>query len=159
MSSNFSGTGRCYRAPVDIRICRVACALTTALAPGTMYCPDQPSFRLMDHVVMADVVEIHVPLVPAPGTAPGAYPFPWIDQVEDFLVKLEDEGTVEVYDDGEECGDSYLFFLAGANEASLLAAASRVATLGGVPAGAFAVVTDDGAPECGMGRRVDLPVS
>ncbi|MEU5941163.1 hypothetical protein ABZ807_18660 [Micromonospora sp. NPDC047548] len=106
---------------------------------------------------MADIVEIHVPLAPAPDIAPDIYPFPWIDQVEDFLAELEDEGTIEVYDDGEEHGDVYIFFITGANEASLLAAASRVATLSGVPAGAFAMVTDDRAPEFGMGRRFDLP--
>lgn len=108
---------------------------------------------------MARIVEIHVPLTPAPGLEPGAYAFPWIDQVEDFLVDLEDEGIVEVYDDGEEVDDVYVFFIAGATEASLLAAASRVAALDGVPAGVFAMVTDDEAAEYGMGRRVDLPVS
>ncbi|SNS96975.1 hypothetical protein SAMN06264365_1313 [Actinoplanes regularis] len=112
----------------------------------------------MDHVVMAEIVEIHVPLVPTEGLAPGAYPFPWIDQVEDLLAGLEEEGTVEVYDDGEEYGDVYIFFITGADEAALLSAASRVAVLGGVPAGTFAIITDDEASEFGMGRRVDLPV-
>ncbi|SBT39012.1 hypothetical protein [Micromonospora narathiwatensis] len=108
---------------------------------------------------MADIVEIHVPLAPTPDTAPDVYPVAWIDQVEDFLIELEDEGAVEVYDEGEEYGDVYIFFITGANEASLLAAASRVATLDSVPAGAFAMVTDERAPELGMGRRVDLPLS
>lgn len=58
---------------------------------------------------MAGIVEIHVPLVPVEGLAPGSYPFPWIEQVEDFLVELEEEGAVEVYDDGEEHGDAYIF--------------------------------------------------
>ncbi|MBQ1051945.1 hypothetical protein KBX50_26235 [Micromonospora sp. C51] len=107
---------------------------------------------------MASIVEIHVPLVPTPGLDPGVYAFPWIDQVEDFLVDLEDEGAVEVYDDGEELGDVYVFFIAGATEATLLTAASRVATLDSVPTGAFAIVTDDGAPD-GTGRRIDLPVA
>jgi hypothetical protein len=113
---------------------------------------------MMDHVVMADVVEIHVPLVPALGLPPDAYPFPWIDQVEDFLAGLEEQGEVEVRDDGEEDGDAYLFFIAGADEAVLLAAASRVSSLDGVPAGVFAMVTDDEAEAFGMGRRVDLPL-
>ncbi|MEV6810546.1 hypothetical protein [Micromonospora sp. NPDC051296] len=64
---------------------------------------------------------------------------------------------VEVYDDGEEFRGSYVFFITGATEASLLAAASRVATLDGVPAGAFAMVTDDKAPEFGAGQQVHLP--
>jgi hypothetical protein len=36
-------------------------------------------------------------------------------------------------------------------------AASQVAALDGVPAGVFAMVTDDAAEEFGLGRRVDLP--
>ncbi|WP_106330137.1 hypothetical protein [Actinoplanes italicus] len=106
---------------------------------------------------MADtVVEIHVPLTPNPGLQPGDYPFPWIDTVEEFLSELEDDGTVEVPDDGEEFGDVYVFVIRGAGEADLLAAASRVAALDDVPAGAFAMVTDDEAPEWGLGRRVPL---
>lgn len=107
---------------------------------------------------MARILEIHVPLTAAPGVEPGAYAYPWIDQVEDFLVDLEDEGAVEVYDDGEEIGDAYVFFIAGATEADLLTAARRVATLDGVPAGVFALVNDDGPPG-GPGRRVDLPAA
>lgn len=38
----------------------------------------------------------------------------------------------------------------------LLSAAARVATLGGVPAGAFAVVTDENSTRFGTGRRVAL---
>ncbi|WP_328470984.1 hypothetical protein OHA21_06060 [Actinoplanes sp. NBC_00393] len=108
---------------------------------------------------MTDVVEIHVPLTPAENLAPAAYPFPWIDQIEEFLVELEEDGAVEVYDDGEEYGDVYIFFITGTDQAGLLSAASRVATLDGVPAGAFAMVTDDEAAEFGLGRRVDLPVA
>lgn len=104
------------------------------------------------------VVEIHVPLLPTPHLPDGAYPFPWIETVEDFLAGLEDQGDVEVFDDGEEHGDAYVFFITGAGEVRLLAVASRVATLPGVPAGAFAVVSDDGAEEFGLGRRVTLPL-
>ena len=38
------------------------------------------------------------------------------------------------------------------------AAASRVACLDGVPAGAFAMLTEEGAEEIGMGRRVNVPL-
>jgi len=82
----------------------------------------------------------------------------WIDDVGDFMIDLEEELGLEEYDDGEEFGDVYLFFIAGAPERTLLAAASRVATRAGVPAGAFAMVTDTNAPQYGMGRRVNLPV-
>jgi hypothetical protein len=109
---------------------------------------------------MADtVVEIHVPLTPAPGITPGNYPFPWIDQVEEFLAELEEDGSFEVTDDGEEFGEVYVFFIGGADEATLLGVASRVAGLEQVPAGTFAMVTDGEAAEFGLGRRVGLPLT
>ncbi|GIE82998.1 hypothetical protein Aph02nite_89480 [Actinoplanes philippinensis] len=98
------------------------------------------------------VVEIHVPMVPVSG------PHLWIDRIEEFLTELEEGGDVEVPDDGEEFGDVYVFLLGGAGEEELLAAASRAVSLPDVPAGAFAMVTDDEAPEWGLGRRVDLPL-
>ncbi|MGN9796322.1 hypothetical protein ACTMTU_35275 [Streptomyces sp. OZ13] len=104
------------------------------------------------------VVEIHVPLLPTPNLADGAYPFRWIEEVDDFLAGLEDEGDAEVFDDGEEDGDAYVFFVTGAGEDHLLTVASRVATLPGVPAGTFAVVSDDQAEEIGVGRRVTIPL-
>ncbi|WP_411078869.1 hypothetical protein [Streptomyces sp. cmx-18-6] len=116
----------------------------------------------------AVIVEIHVPLLPTPDLPDGAYAFPWIGDVEDFLADLEDEGVVEVHDEGEEHGDAYVFLLTlagdgdgtgvGAGVEELLAAASRVAAREGVPAGAFAVVSDDGAEEFGLGRRIALPL-
>jgi hypothetical protein len=88
----------------------------------------------------------------------GEYQYPWIDDVEEFLAEL-DQGGVEEVDDGEEDGDVYIFFITGGGEQALLAVASRVAELDGVPAGVFAVVTDDEAKEFGVGRRVGLPLS
>ncbi|SCF25277.1 hypothetical protein [Micromonospora mirobrigensis] len=104
------------------------------------------------------VVEIHVPLTAAAGPT-DAYPFPWIDDVQDFLEYLDEQGDVHEYDDGEEDGDVYIFFITGGSESALLRVASQVATLDRVPAGAFAIVTDDQAEEFGMGRRVALPLS
>lgn len=104
------------------------------------------------------VVEIHVPLLPTPDLPDGAYPFPWIEEVEDFLSDLEDQGGVEIFDEGEEDGDVYVFFITGAGEGDLLAVASRVATLPGVPAGTTAVVSTDDAEEFGLGPRVTLPL-
>jgi len=98
---------------------------------------------------MALLVEIHIPM-----TEYGE----WLDDVGDFMIDLEEELGLEEYDDGEQFGDVYIFFIAGASERTLLAAASRVATRKGVPAGAFAMVTDTNAPQFGMGRRVNLPV-
>lgn len=105
------------------------------------------------------VVEIHVPLTPVPDPAEGAYPFPWIDDVEDFLAAVEDEGGAEVFDEGVEDEDRYVFFVTGAEERALLEVASRLAALPGVPAGAFAVVSDEPGEEIGRGRRVELPAA
>ncbi|MBW8707188.1 hypothetical protein MBT84_46905 [Streptomyces sp. MBT84] len=87
-----------------------------------------------------------------------SYPFPWIEEVEDFSSDLEDQGDMEVSDGGEEHGDVYVAFLAGTGEGALLAVASRVATSPGVSAGANAVVSDDEAEEFGLGLRVVLPL-
>lgn len=98
---------------------------------------------------MAVLVEIHVPVAADPE---------WIDDVGDYMIDLEEELGLEEYDDGEEFGDVYIFFIAGASERTLLKAASRIATREGVPGGAFAMVTHTDAPQFGMGRRVNLPV-
>jgi hypothetical protein len=110
-------------------------------------------------VVPETVVEIHVPLVSPARLPDGAYPFPWIRVVDNFLAGLEKRGELEVFDEGEEFGRAYVFFIAGAALDRLLAVAAQVAALAVVPAGAFAVVTDDEAEEMGRGRRVKLPSS
>ncbi|MEU6076288.1 hypothetical protein [Micromonospora sp. NPDC047074] len=102
------------------------------------------------------LVEIHVPLLAAGGLSDDDYQFPWIEDIEDFLVDLEERGEVEVYDDGEEWEGVYIFFISGADVAALLAVASRVGKLQRVPRGAFAVVTDVDADGYGQGRRVAL---
>jgi len=107
-------------------------------------------------VVAETVVEIHVPLVSPADLPAGAYPFPWIRVVDDFLADLEEQGELEVFDEGEEVGRAYAFFITGADLDRLVAVAARVAALPTIPAGAFAVVTDDEAEEMGRGRRVSL---
>jgi hypothetical protein len=104
------------------------------------------------------IVEIHIPLTGKGGRMPDSpdYEFPWIDEVEEYLAEQEEKGTFEVYDDGEELGGAYLFFITGASEETLLTIAADVAALPGVPRGAFAIVTDDEAEEMGVGRRVPL---
>lgn len=101
------------------------------------------------------LVEIHVPLVATAGDAGDAADLSWIDDVEELLFGLEDQGRGEVYDDGEEFGDEYVFFVWNAPEIDLVGIAREVAQLGGVPAGAYARVTDTDA-DMGEGRRVDL---
>jgi hypothetical protein len=102
------------------------------------------------------VVEIHVPLTPIIGLPEGEDPFPWIDEVMEFITELDERGEVALYDDGGEFDDVYVFLINAASEDRLLAAAARIADLPGVPAGVFAMVTDDDAEEFGQGRRVDL---
>ncbi|MFE4424310.1 hypothetical protein [Streptomyces sp. NPDC056817] len=63
-----------------------------------------------------------------------------------------------MHDEGEEYGEAYVFFISGAAEADLLAVASRVTRVPGIPSGVFAMVTNDEAEEIGLGRRVELPL-
>ncbi|NIK55992.1 hypothetical protein [Kribbella shirazensis] len=113
------------------------------------------------------IIEIHIPLVSTgspPGTTwprstaiiPDDHPCPWIFEVEEYLAEREDDGTFAIYDDGEEFGDHYLYFITGASEEPLLTVAADVATLPGIPQGVFAIVTDDEAEEMGVGRRIPL---
>jgi uncharacterized protein YciU (UPF0263 family) len=102
------------------------------------------------------VVEVHVPLAPDPHAADDDEPFPWIDEVIEFLLQLEDDGSLEMWDDGEEWEGHFVFSLADAPEAELLAAARSIAALPGVPSGVFAMVTTSGAEDYGQGTRVEI---
>jgi hypothetical protein len=102
------------------------------------------------------VVEIHVPLTPVIGLPEGEDPFPWIDDIMEFITDLDERGEVALFDDGGEFDEVYVFLINAASEDRLLAAAARIADLPGVPAGVFAMVTDDEAEEFGLGRRVEL---
>ncbi|MFC0622625.1 hypothetical protein [Kribbella deserti] len=87
---------------------------------------------------------------------PDDYPLPWIGEVEQYLAEREAGGAFEVYDDSEELGDDFLYFITGASEEMLLAVAADVAALPGLPPGVYAIVTDDEAEEMGVGRRIAL---
>jgi len=105
------------------------------------------------------IVEIHVPLIVPKDLDEGEYPFPWIDEVMEYLAGLEDDPTADgaaMYDDGEEWNDHYVYFVHGASESSLLAVGERISQLPGVPTGAFAMVTESDAEEFGLGTRVEL---
>ena len=104
----------------------------------------------------AVVVEIHVPLTPLIGLPEGEDPFPWIDEVMDYISEVDERGEAALYDDGGEFGDVYVFLINAASEAQLLNVAARIADLPGVPAGVFAMVTDDEAEEFGQGQRIEL---
>jgi hypothetical protein len=39
------------------------------------------------------VVELHVPLTPTPGLGEDEYQFPWIDQIMDEVLALDDAGV------------------------------------------------------------------
>jgi len=102
------------------------------------------------------LVEIHVPLTPAPGLAVGDYPYPWIEDTEEFLAQIEEQGIADVYEDGEEVDGAYVFFITGASEGELIAVAARVAALPTAPGGVFAMITAVDADAHGMGERVEL---
>jgi hypothetical protein len=104
------------------------------------------------------IVEIHVPLpkLREGELGPDDDPYPWVDDVLNYLEDLDDRGEASIIDDGEEFDGAFVFSLADAPEHMLLAVATRVAGIAGVPTGVFAVVTDDLAEEFGMGRRVEL---
>lgn len=94
------------------------------------------------------VVELHLPLVQ--DALSSAEAGSWIDDVSALLQDEEAKGQLDAQGgDGEEIGQAYVFWLRGDNERTLLVVASEAARLGGVPAGAVALV---------QGRRVDLPV-
>lgn len=103
------------------------------------------------------IVEVHVPLAAdRHAAADDDDPFPWIDEVIAFLLHLEDEGSLEMWDDGEEWDGHFVFSLVDAPESELLAAARSIAALPGVPSGVFAIVTDSSAEEYGQGTRVEI---
>ncbi len=104
------------------------------------------------------VVEIHVPLpVLREGElGPDDDPYPWIDDVMNYLDDVDDRGEATIIDEGEEFDGAFVFSVADAPEQTLLAVATRVASIAGVPTGVFAVITDDLAEGFGMGRRVEL---
>lgn len=102
------------------------------------------------------VVEIHIPLTPAPDLPEDEYQFPWIGEVQDrvAVLDLESDGAEE-YDDGEELGETYAFFVTGADKAPVLLAAKRLATGSGVPVGGF-IVVNDSEGDMGEGERLEL---
>jgi hypothetical protein len=104
------------------------------------------------------VLEIHIPLTGNGGVLPGEpeYEFGWIDDIEEYLEDESSDGSFDIYDEGEDFGATYIFFVSGAAEEVLLTVARNVAVLPGIPSGAFAVVTDDQSEEMGTGRRIAL---
>ena len=103
------------------------------------------------------VVEVHVPLIPDPSAGKDEYAYPWLLDLNEHFDQL-DESDGETFDDGEEVGEDYIYFLTGQPESVLLKTASEAVRRTGVPPGAYAVVTTADAEEFGQGRRVDLPL-
>lgn len=106
--------------------------------------------------VSEPLVEVHVPLVPVEGAAEGEYSYPYLEAIEDVLFELDGQGRGEMWDDGEEFDDEYLFFISHASEEALLTLARELRALPGVPEQTYAVVSTTDAAEWGVGRRVDL---
>ena len=93
------------------------------------------------------ILELHVPLVPTKGLDEGEYQFPWIDELDEDIQQLEEQGILEIAHDSEEIDDHYVWFFGGAVDDALIDSAERLAAKDSVPAGAFAIVD---------GRRVEL---
>ena len=102
------------------------------------------------------VVEIHIPLTPDRNAQEGENPFPWIDDVSEFIAEIEESGDAFIVEEGDEFEGAYVIVITGADESTLLNIATKAANLPGVPTGVFAVVTDDEAEELGQGRREDI---
>jgi len=102
------------------------------------------------------LVEIHIPLERDPNIPEDEDPFPWIEDITQYLLDLDEGDEAAMYDDGEEFGEVYVFSINAADENTLLSIANRIANLPGVPTGVFAMVTDDDADELGQGRREDI---
>ena len=111
----------------------------------------------MEASPLSQIVEIHVPLTPPPDPPSGEYPYPWIEEVDEFLAEQGDHGDIHTYDDGEEYEDYYVFSLRGGTEDEMLRLANQVADLPGVPEGVVAFVAEDESETFGRGRRVQLP--
>jgi hypothetical protein len=102
------------------------------------------------------VVELHVPLTPTPGLGEDEYPFPWIDEIMDEVLALDEAGDAWMFDDGEEDKGEYVFFIAANTEDAGFAVAARLAAMPGLPTGIYATVSSSDVQEFGFGRRVDL---
>ena len=100
------------------------------------------------------VVEVHVPFERMPGADDDESDYPYLETIEEYLFALDGEHG-EMYDDAEEFGDEYLFFVSGASEPELIALARQIAALPGVPSGVYVTVTDSDA-DMGSGRVVEL---
>ncbi|MFI7064561.1 hypothetical protein ACIBL3_26460 [Kribbella sp. NPDC050124] len=83
------------------------------------------------------VVEIHVPLIATGAPIGSTWPrssaivpddvdCPWIFEVDEYLAERSEKEQFEVFDDGEEFGDAYLYFITGAGEAGELGTGRRV---------------------------------
>ena len=102
------------------------------------------------------LVEIHIPLERDPNIPEDEDPFPWIEDITQYLLDLDEGDEAAMYDDGEEFGDVYVFSINAADESTLLSIANRIANLPGVPTGVYAQVTSVEADSFGEGRRVDI---
>jgi len=102
------------------------------------------------------LVEIHIPLEADPNIPEDEEQFPWIEDITQYLLDLDEGDEAAMYDDGEEFGEVYVFSINAADENTLLSIANRIANLPGVPTGVFAMVTSVEAESFGEGRKVEI---
>jgi len=102
------------------------------------------------------LVEVHIPLAVDANIPEDEDQFPWIEEITEYLLDLDEGDEAAMYDDGEEFGDVYVFTINAADEQTLLNIATRIANRPGVPTGVYAMVTTVDAESFGEGRRVDI---
>ena len=97
-----------------------AWTVRSALRPQPPRLTPVPAVASQDLSGRQVVVEIHVPLNGSGGILPGepGYEFGWIDDIEKFLADESSDGSFDIYDDGEDFSETYVFFLAGAPKTS-----------------------------------------
>lgn len=101
---------------------------------------------------------LNVPLTQDPNLGPDSYPYPWIEVIQEEIFHLEERGldAQEFNADGEEDDGHYIFVITSESEGGLVSAAYHLATLPGVPMGAFLRVTDDESGPFFGGRIVPI---
>lgn len=94
-------------------------------------------------------LEVHVPLGTTSDTD-------WIDQVQDYISEQSEHRPLDLFDDGEEYDDFYVFFIEGDSRQTLVEVAEEVARLSFVPSGAYAVYKASNSRDLAAGERIAL---
>ncbi|GAA1496239.1 hypothetical protein [Paeniglutamicibacter kerguelensis] len=120
------------------------------------------------YVEVSDLIcEVHFPLVISEDVVSGDLNerFPWVEVGEEWIEDLEDldpPGVAE-WDTSDAWSsvpggetDEYVYYLTGDTSEEMLAAARTLASLEGMPAGAYAILGVSDPLELGEGQKVQL---